>query len=387
MVKQNAEMVEEMYQDGTLEPYIIAALVFFVLVCLILPRCKDCLRSKAEELADEQSTPPSSPREFGSSVSEVGEDSQLSDVLKNILQSQTELAEKLNKLEKSTSEASSARHQDGASSSSSQASPRMAPRAEIPPAVYDKETEEQIQSGITSLLKRLEEHDDIVKTDAATAGSSKPPTIVELSGSTAVVPATQSSGVKGIAQLIAKETVDTRAAMLEHLEKYADKPGWNLAGTKERIAPWYLGRRYKTGRSAAVETRQFISERELDNCHAAQEMMLLAMILDRIIREPGDIINSEATEILCRRLHGLELAFAKVRKMSDWKQPRGQQGQKWRTKVRWELCDQYDIRALDEEELYIPGADEEVKNRLEKKALFNKYLNKATESTAQAEDT
>ena len=182
-----------------------------------------------------------------------------------------------------------------------------------------------------------------------------------------MVPDTQSSGLKGIAQVLAKETVDARVAMLEHLEKYADKPGWNLAGTKEQIVPWH--------------------ERELDSCHAAQEMMLLAMILDRIIREPGDIINSEATEILCRRLHGLELAFAKVRKMSDWKQPRGQQGQKWRTKVRWELCDQYDIRALDEEELYIPGADEEVKNRLEKKALFNKYLNKATESTAQAEDT
>ena len=30
MVKQNAEMVEEMYQDGTLEPYVIAALVFLV---------------------------------------------------------------------------------------------------------------------------------------------------------------------------------------------------------------------------------------------------------------------------------------------------------------------------------------------------------------------
>ena len=54
--------------------------------------------------------------------------------------------------------------------------------------------------------------------------------------------------------------------------------------------------------------------------------------------------------------------------------------------MRWERCDQYDIRALDEEELYMPGADEEVKNRLEKKALFNKYLNKAAESAAPADE-
>ena len=52
--------------------------------------------------------------------------------------------------------------------------------------------------------------------------------------------------------------------------------------------------------------------------------MLLGMILDRIVREPGDVINSEAMENLCRRLHGLELAVAKVRKLSYWKQPRGQ---------------------------------------------------------------
>ena len=83
-------------------------------------------------------------------------------------------------------------------------------------------------------------------------------------------------------------------------------------------------------------------------------------------------------------MHGLDLAFANVRKLTDWKQPRGQQ--KWKSKVRWELCDQYDIRALDEDELYIPGADEEVRNRLEKKALFKKYLDKAGEASGGADD-
>lgn len=136
--------------------------------------------------------------------------------------------------------------------------------------------------------------------------------------------------MRAITDYVARETVDNCVAMMEHLKRYQELPQWNLAGTKERIAPWYFGRGYKSGRSATAEVRQFISERELDNCHAAKEMLLLAMILDRIIRDPSTVmINSEATEILCRRLHGLELAFAKVHKLCDWKQPRGQQGQKW----------------------------------------------------------
>ena len=88
-------------------------------------------------------------------------------------------------------------------------------------------------------------------------------------------------------------------------------------------------------------------------------------------------MNSEAVEILTRRIHGLQLAFRDVRKLSDWKQPRGQSGQKWRSKVQWHLCDQYDIRALDEEDMAAGAVDEEVRKRLETKALFNKHLNKA----------
>ena len=90
--------------------------------------------------------------------------------------------------------------------------------------------------------------------------------------------------------------------------------------------------------------------------------------------------DAEGVEIMCRRTHGLQLAFQDVRRMSDWKQPKGQAGQKWRSRVQWQLCEQYDRRSLDENELAIPAADEEVRLRLEKKALFNKYLAKAEAS-------
>ena len=173
--------------------------------------------------------------------------------------------------------------------------------------------------------------------------------------------------------------------MLEHLKKYNEISDWTLADTKERIAPYILGRLYRSGRSAADEIRAWTSRRELESCHAAQELLLLAMVLDRMVRSEGDIVNSEAVEILTRRIHGLQLAFRDVRKMSDWKQPRGQSGQKWRSKVQWHLCDQYDIRALDEEDMAVGPVDEEVRKRLETKALFNKYLSKAEEQDSKGQ--
>lgn len=63
--------------------------------------------------------------------------------------------------------------------------------------------------------------------------------------------------------------------------------------------------------------KSFIQKAKLETYHAAQEMLLLALALDRVIRQPGDVITSEATEIICRRLHGLELAFAGVRRAAS----------------------------------------------------------------------
>ena len=165
--------------------------------------------------------------------------------------------------------------------------------------------------------------------------------------------------------------------MLDHLARYREIPEWSLGGTKERIAPFVLARLFKSGQMGTTEMKRFIASKEIDSCHSASELMLLAMVVDRMMMLNVDLVNSEAMEIVCRRIHGLKRAFEGVRRLSDGKQPKGPAGQKWKTKVKWELCDQYDIRALGEEGAYIPGADEEVRQRLEKTAIFNKYLTKA----------
>eukprot|EP00959_Pyramimonas_sp_CCMP1952_P357838 7492056-Pyramimonas_sp.AAC.1 len=78
-----------------------------------------------------------------------------------------------------------------------------------------------------------------------------------------------------------------------------------------------------------------------------------------IVDQKEDLINSSACEILRRQTHGLQLAFENAHQQSDWKQPRGQQGQKWKSKVQRGLCDQHEAVAWDENELTMPGTDEE----------------------------
>ena len=63
--------------------------------------------------------------------------------------------------------------------------------------------------------------------------------------------------------------------------------------------------------------------------------------------------------------------------MSDWKQPKGEQGKQWRSKVRWDLSDEYDALAFEGDDLMIKEADEEVRKRQERNALFNKYVDNA----------
>ena len=53
-----------------------------------------------------------------------------------------------------------------------------------------------------------------------------------------------------------------------------------------------------------------------------------------------------------------------------------QQASKWTSKVRWDLVHEIDLAALEDEQEEIPGVEKDIQKRLERKALFNKYLSK-----------
>ena len=82
-----------------------------------------------------------------------------------------------------------------------------------------------------------------------------------------------------------------------------------------------------------------------------------------------------AVEVMCRRIYGLIKAFEEVNEEADWKMPRG--GPKnWKSKVKWQLLKEYDVQSLESSEWDIPEADQEVSDRLQRKALFAKHLSK-----------
>ena len=134
---------------------------------------------------------------------------------------------------------------------------------------------------------------------------------------------------------------------------------------------------YRHNTTATFQVKEYVKTKEMGTSHVAGELRLLAAIPDRMVATKFEMINSEAVEVICRRIYGLFRAWENVDKLSDWKQPRGESGKKWRSKVRWDLADEYDALALEGDDLMIDEADEEVRKRLERKALFSKYLDKA----------
>ena len=65
-------------------------------------------------------------------------------------------------------------------------------------------------------------------------------------------------------------------------------------------------------------------------------------------------------------------AFEDVKVQNDWQRPKNAPN-KWKSKVKWQLLNEYDIRSLEAGEYDVPAADEEVAQRMKVKALYNKH--------------
>eukprot|EP00969_Alexandrium_andersonii_P117172 5181857-Alexandrium_andersonii.AAC.1 len=65
---------------------------------------------------------------------------------------------------------------------------------------------------------------------------------------------------------------------------------------------------------------------------------------DSIMHDERDVINSVAFEKLIRRAYGLERAYEDVFGEEDYRRPDGKK--QWASKVKWDLCDRYDVRGL-----------------------------------------
>ena len=59
--------------------------------------------------------------------------------------------------------------------------------------------------------------------------------------------------------------------------------------------------------------------------------------------------------------------------LSDWQRPRNQQGGKWKSKVNWNLAQEY-FQVGDPDAPQDIAADDEVSEKLKRKALMNKHI-------------
>ena len=93
--------------------------------------------------------------------------------------------------------------------------------------------------------------------------------------------------------------------MLAHLNTYKERPDWRIGDSKARVAPKLLAWLYRNGKSAKAEVQEWIRSKELDTCHSAQELLLLAVIVDKLVISEAEFINSDAVEVLGRRMYSL----------------------------------------------------------------------------------
>ena len=102
-----------------------------------------------------------------------------------------------------------------------------------------------------------------------------------------------------------------------------------------------------------------------------------------MLLDERDVINSVAFEKLVRRAYGLERAFEDVHAEVDWKRPDGKKN--WMSKVKWDLCDRYDLRNLVARGSRIADVDEEAKQAMERDAAFHKWYTKSAEAARKTE--
>ena len=148
-----------------------------------------------------------------------------------------------------------------------------------------------------------------------------------------------------------------------------------MGGVRTRVAPAVLAKLYKGGRSARVESQEWLRSKELQSAGVAQDINMLAMVLDRMMSsgQYDELINSQAAELTCLRLYSIWKAYERVQCKGDWQRPKSQHGGKWKTKVDWTLAEEY-LRLDGDPNSENKKADDEVMEKLKRRAILNKHL-------------
>ena len=301
----------------------------------------------------------STPRDEGSVISEGEEDVSLESELTKQLGI---VAERLSALEVKTSAAASPSPPPPPPTvTSAPTAPPATSTAMSPGANYDQM--------MFQLLERLERHKEIVQTDSQAATAGAPTRVQEVSST--------NSEVEALVRGLDDSFKDMRVMAKEKLEAFNPTVSWSIpGGIKTRVAPSIVARLYRNGSTAVATIRELIRLKQLEGNHMGEEMLLIAMMIDRsMIEAPPEFINYKTTELAMRRLHGIERAFENVKQRSDWKPPNGAK-QGWKSRINYHVLEELDASKSDQEGVLIDGVEKELRERLAHRALLAKSLDK-----------
>jgi hypothetical protein len=148
-----------------------------------------------------------------------------------------------------------------------------------------------------------------------------------------------------------------------------------LEGYTERLAKDYTADVYKNNTTARVRMTTFMRDHgNLEGCNAAKPLVAVADLQDAAVIEDGvdripELINTELYERLCRWGYGLELVFSECSKEEHWKDSK-------KLRTQWDLLPLYHPSDKRAGEVRAVSADLEVRDVLQQKATFAKYLSK-----------
>ena len=182
------------------------------------------------------------------------------------------------------------------------------------------------------------------------------------------------------------ESRNPREGLLETLRQYKTVQGQRVGGIRTRVAPTVLSKLYKSGRSARVEVAEWLRSKELQRATICHEVLMLASILDRMMAA-GDhsaLINSQSAELTCLRMYAIWKAYDQVKCLNDWQRPKGQSQGKWKSKVDWNLAEEY-LKIDGEPDAENILADDEVTEKLKRRANILKHLKSVNDGTPSDE--
>jgi hypothetical protein len=177
-----------------------------------------------------------------------------------------------------------------------------------------------------------------------------------------------------IARLL-KRAVSPLGQAVKILKNFRVVRPWGMPlGFKVRMGAEKIAEIYSEGGTALQVSRRMKKEKGLEKCNAWRVHEGLSEVVDTFVLKDADmvpqIINTEGLERLMRWIYGLEMVMEAVEETSHWK------GDAKNLRTRWDLLGEYHATEASRDGR-IDTVDDEVNVKLQKEALFQKYLEKA----------